>query len=83
MYKDKGYNCCAVIIDDETPEELYHFGAFCFKTSTQKAKENLQKRNVTTQARLKTRYYIDPYVISDQLFPTERETREITPNLLL
>ena len=26
VYKDMGYNYCAVIIDDETPAELYHFG---------------------------------------------------------
>lgn len=27
VYKEKGYNYCAVIIDDETLAELYHFGA--------------------------------------------------------
>lgn len=47
MYKDKGCNYCAVIIDDETPAELYNSGAFFFKISAEKAKENLQKRNVT------------------------------------
>lgn len=27
VYKDMGYNYCAIIIDDKTPAELYHFEA--------------------------------------------------------
>lgn len=30
VFKDMGYNYCAVIVDDETPAKPYHFGGTAF-----------------------------------------------------